>query len=62
LILNPCYLLQALHFSTLLIANKPPRIIPFSSITSTAYSEQVGLNLHPPPGNKKLMIGERVFL
>lgn len=42
---------QLLHFKTRLIASGVPLMIPYFSITSTEYSEQVGENLHPPPPN-----------
>jgi len=36
-------------------------MIPCFLITTTAYSEHVGLNLQPLP-NKYLRVGERVYL
>ncbi len=53
---------QLLHFKTRLIASGVPLMIPYFSITSTEYSEQVGENLHPPPPNIYLRIGESVDL
>lgn len=44
-------LCQGWHFKTLLIARIVPLITPFSNITSIAYAEQVGWNLHVD-GNK----------
>lgn len=57
-----CYLLnQLLQEESRFNPKTLPLIIPYFSIASTVYSEQVGLYLHPPP-KRYLRIGDSVIL